>query len=183
MKLTGLLTRGSVLSPPVAALAYGCIIMLLAASAFLSGKRLFEQQASVDNLTELMSRLQGRGPAASRGGTVDTGSFFLEGGSVTIAGAALLQKIVGTVTRHGGNVLSSQLDMQGAAARDGLLTVVLSCELDQPALQKVIYDIEAGTPFLFIEQLDVQAGSSSVDASDKRLRVLLSVSGQWRSDK
>jgi len=183
VKLAGLLTRGSVLSPPVAALAYACITVLLAVSIILSGKSLIDQQASVNNLTELLSRLQGRGPAASREGAVDTGSFFLEGGSVTIAGAALLQRVVGTVTRHGGNVLSSQLDMQGAAARDGLLTVVLSCELDQPGLQKVVYDIEAGTPFLFIEQLDVQAGSLSGEAPDRRLRVLLSVSGQWRSDK
>ncbi|WP_246755776.1 GspMb/PilO family protein [Bradyrhizobium sp. CCBAU 53338] len=25
----------------------------------------------------------------------------------------------------------------------------MSCELEQPALQKVLYDLEAGTPFLF----------------------------------
>jgi len=183
MKLTGLLTRGSVLSPPVAALAYACIAGLLAVSIVLSGKAIVDQQASVNNLTDLLSRLQGRGPAASRGSPVDTGSFFLEGGTVTIAGAALLQRVVGTVTRHGGNVLSSQLDMQSAAARDGLLTVVLSCELDQPSLQKVVYDIEVGTPFLFIEQLDVQAGSLSSEAPDRRLRVLISVSGQWRVEK
>src|SRR6202030_4628593 len=81
-----------------------------------------------------------------------SGSAFLEGATVTVAGAALLQRVAGAVTKLGGNVLSSQLDLQGTQSKAGFVSIVASCEIDQPALQPLIYDLEAGMPFLFVEQ-------------------------------
>ena len=37
------------------------------------------------------------------------------------------------------------------------MSLVASCELEQPALQQLLYDIEAGMPFLFVDQLVAQA--------------------------
>ena len=48
-----------------------------------------------------------------------TGSPFLEGQTLTVAGAALLQRVADAVTKVGGNVLSSQVDVQGVQAKDG----------------------------------------------------------------
>jgi general secretion pathway protein M len=107
------------------------------------------------------------------------GSAFLEGSTVTIAGAALLQRVVGAVTRHGGSVSSSQLDLQSVQAKDGFISVTASFDLEQPALQQIIYDIEAGMPFLFVDQLAVQGPAPSTTSGEK-LRVLISVSGQWQ---
>ena len=106
---------------------------------------------------------------------------FLEGATVTVAGAALLQRVAGAVTKFGGNVLSSQLDVQGTHAKAGFVSMIASCELDQPALQPLIYDLEAGMPFLFIDQLAVQA--STTPSSEGKLRILLAVSGQWQGAK
>jgi general secretion pathway protein M len=110
-----------------------------------------------------------------------SGSAFLEGATVTIAGAALLQRVAGAVTKLGGNVLSSQLDLQGTQSKAGFVSMVASCEIDQPALQPLIYDLEAGMPFLFIDQLAVQAPTASSD--EGKLRILLAVSGQWQDMK
>ena len=85
------------------------------------------------------------------------------------------------MTRLGGNVLSSQLDVQGTQAKAGFVSMITSCELDQPAMQPLIYDLEAGMPFLFIDQLSVQAPTTS--SGEGKLRILLAVSGQWQGAK
>lgn len=49
-------------------------------------------------------------------------------------------------------------------------------------LQRLLYDLEVGMPFLFVEQLDVQApqtaGSAAADVA--RMHVQLAVAGEWR---
>ena len=100
-----------------------------------------------------------RSPLATAGAAaqVPTGSPFLEGQTLTVAGAALLQRVADAVTKVGGNVLSSQVDVQGVQAKDGFVSVLASCEIDHAALQRLLYDLEAGMPFLFIEQFVAQS--------------------------
>ncbi len=75
-------------------------------------------------------------------------------------GATLLQRVADSVTKFGGRVLSTQLDVQGGKSRSGLLSMVASCEVDQSALQQILYDLEAGMPFLFVDQLVIQSSSA-----------------------
>jgi general secretion pathway protein M len=173
----------AVSSPAVAALLYAGLLLALAAATVLSLKDVFEQRAAVASLGETVLRLerdsQGSTQPAAASGTTP-GSPLLEGATETIAGAALLQRVIGSVTRHGGSILSSQLDLQGAQSKDGFLSVIANCDLEQPALQEIVYDLEAGMPFLFVDQLAVQAPTASRDESGGKLRVLISVSGKWQ---
>ena len=171
-------------SPYVAAALYGGLLLMLMSAIALPLKGMLDQRAAVDSLSDMLLRLDARGPAAARleaAGDDDTmvGSAFLEGSTVTIAGAALVQRVVGTVTRHGGSVSSFQLDLQNSHAKDGFISVTASFDLEQPALQQVIYDLEAGMPFLFVDQLAVQGPAPSMTSGEK-LRVLVSISGQWQ---
>jgi general secretion pathway protein M len=135
----------------------------------------------------MLEQFEGRRPASTHGEeggvAAPSGSPFLEGATVTVAGAALLQRVTAAVTKLGGSVLSSQVDLQGTEAKTGFLSVIASCEIDQPGLQQLLYDIEAGMPFLFIDQLVVQAPSSFGTSTEGKLRVLLTVSGQWKGGK
>ena len=67
-------------------------------------------------------------------------------------------------------------------AKDGYVSVLASCELDYAALQRLLYDLEAGMPFLFIEQVVAQTPQTG-SAETGRMRLLLSVAGRWGSDK
>jgi general secretion pathway protein M len=81
------------------------------------------------------------------------------------------------VTKAGGNVLSSQLDVQGGPnAKAGFVSMVANCELEQASLQSLLYDLEAGMPFLFVDQLDIQVATPG----EGKLRFLLGVSAQWQ---
>ena len=148
-----------------------------------------ERWNAVAAATDILSRLEGRGPSRPRSAdptdiSVVSGSPFVEGATVTVAGAALLQRLAGAVTRVRASILSTQVDLQGPLYKQGFVAATVSCELEQPALQQLLYDLEAGMPFLSVDQLAVQAPAVAASASNGtgpgKLRVLISVSGQWQ---
>ncbi|MDE2332247.1 MAG: type II secretion system protein M [Bradyrhizobium sp.] len=170
---------------PAAAAYLGAMLLLLYVVAS-SVSSLMSQHADVASLRTMLEQFEGRRPAArgqDPGITGPAGSPFLEGATVTIAGAALLTRVTAAVTRLGGSVLSSQVDLQGNQSKVGFVTIIASCDIDQPGLQKLLYDIEAGMPFLFVDQLVVQAPASFDASGGGKLRILLSVSGQWQGAK
>jgi general secretion pathway protein M len=170
-------------SPYTAAATYLALVLLLLAGMVIWWSGVAGRRAALQAQNDILMRLEGRSPVrTAKGDGAVSGSYFLEGPTVTVAGAALLQRVIGIVTQHGGSVLSSQVDLHGTQSKDGFLTVIVSCVLEQPALQQTIYDVEAGMPFLFVDQLDVQAPQSAGTVGGK-LRVLLSVSGQWRGTR
>ncbi len=104
---------------------------------------------------------------------------------MTVAGAALLQRVAAAVGNVGGTIQSSQVDVLGTQGKDGFVGLVVSCEMEQPALQKLLFDLEVGMPLLFVDQLDVQAPqtTAAIENGTGRLRVVLGVSGQWQGGK
>ncbi|QOG20645.1 type II secretion system protein GspM [Bradyrhizobium sp. SEMIA] len=120
-------------------------------------------------------------PAAQAAVSVPPGSPFIEGGTASLAGAALLQRLVTATKRVNGDTLSSQVDVQGSKSKAGFITATSNFEIDPAQLQPLLYDLEAGMPFLFVDELVVQASSASTQGG--KLRVLLGVSGQWQGQK
>jgi general secretion pathway protein M len=144
-----------------------------------------DRRSDVAAARDMLERLQGRNRASpdSLGDEIaPEGSPFLEGPTVTVAGASLLERVTSAITKVGGNVLSSQVDVQGEKSKAGFVGLIVNCEADQPALQQLLYDIEAGMPFLFVDQLVVQTPASSGDR-DRHMRIMLSVYGQWQGGK
>jgi general secretion pathway protein M len=87
------------------------------------------------------------------------------------------------VNQVGGNILSSHVELQGVQSRAGYIAVTASCEIEQPALQQLLYDLEAGMPYLFVDQLLAHAPVASVGSQEGRMRVLLTVYGQWQGGR
>jgi len=170
-------------------LGFAAAMMSLAIVTWLSLAGLANDYADYAASLDLLDRLEGRKP--SIGSPIDAsgmpGSPFLEGATVSIAGAALQQRVVSAVQTAGGSVLSSQVDLQGAEGKQGYVTLSASCEIAENALQQLIYDLESGMPFLFVDQLIVQAPQSSPlvggEAVSARMRLQIDVSGQWQIRK
>ena len=183
MKLTAILRRSFATSPMLAAAAYAgtvlaLLVMVVGSSSTFSASALRSQHR------RRLEQLDGR-KAAHPADDPPTprcrrARHFWKGDGHHRR-AALLQRVAGAVTKLGGNVLSSQLDVQGTPSKAGFVSMIASCEIDQPALQPLIYDLEAGMPFLFIDQLAVQAPTTS--QGEGKLRILLAVSGQWQGVK
>ena len=180
-KLTGASFR-----PLLAVAGYAAAMIVLLALAWSGVSEILERRQAIATSADLLAQLEGRKPMTARAAPgqtqVPTGSPFLEGQTLTVAGAALLQRVADAVTKVGGNVVSSQVDVQGVQAKDGYVSVLASCELDYTALQKLLYDLEAGMPFLFVEQVVAQTPQTG-SAETGRMRLLLSVAGRWGGDK
>ncbi|HEY5306354.1 MAG TPA: type II secretion system protein GspM [Pseudolabrys sp.] len=171
----------------VAASAYVVFIAMFLVAIWLSLASLLEASAGLDNSRDILSLLEARqnneSAANNAAGAVPAGSPFLGGETITVAGATLLQRVASAITRYGGTVQSSQVDLAGPQAKDGFVTLVISCEMEQPNLQKLLYDLEAGMPYLFIDQLVVQGPQLSSIAGGSRMRILIAVTGEWKDAK
>jgi len=174
--------------PALAVLGYAAIVTLLGLVSVGALADLYDRNAALAAATDMLDQIEGR-KLSPGGATIyagaPAGSPFLEGQTVTVAGAALQQRITAAVGKLGGNVLSSQVDLAGTLSKEGFVSLVASCELDQPALQQLLYDLEAGMPFLFVDQLVVQApeGGTGAEGTGGRMRVMLGVLGQWQGAK
>jgi general secretion pathway protein M len=181
-------TLAKIFSKPLpAAAAYLGIMTILLIVIISSVSDVLSRRAVIAGSAAMLDQLQGRKSAVvgRQGGDVSapSGSPFLEGATVTVAGATLLERVTTAIARLGGSVQSSQIDLQGNQSKSGFITMIASCDIDQPNLQRLLYDIEAGMPFLFVDQLVVQTPLSNASGGEGRLRILLSVSGQWQEAK
>ena len=168
-------------------LSYGAVVLCLALVAGVALADIYDRMNAVANAKEYLDRLDGRKKplAATDAGveTVVSGSPFLEGPTVTVAGAALQERVGVAVKKAGGNVLSSQIELDGPQAASGFVDLSEIFEIDQASLQPLLYDLEAGMPFLFIDTLVVQAPQALGEAEGGRMRVQIGVSGQWQATK
>jgi general secretion pathway protein M len=191
MTTTELIKHHLTRSPLIAVTVYLGLMTALATATWGAIADVIERRAEVTAARDILAQMERRKPAPvhgsdnapDNGAIVPPGSAFLEGPTVTVAGATLLQRIAVAVTKVGGSILSSQVELQGPQSKAGFIGVIASCELDQPALQQLLYDLEAGMPFLFLEQLAVQAPVALSGAREGRLRVQLTVYGQWQGEK
>jgi general secretion pathway protein M len=175
-------------SPLIAVVLYVVAIGGLIATAGIAVTNILDHQRALAQTSDLLDQLQGRrarGAGTSPLAAEHPGTPFMEGPTVTVAGATLLQRVAAAVGNVGGTIQSSQVDVLGTQAKDGFVGLLVSCEMEQPALQKLLYDLEVGMPFLFVDQLDVQVPQTTAanEAVAGKIRVVLGVSGQWQGGK
>jgi general secretion pathway protein M len=171
----------------LAVVAYvGVVIGLLAISllliADLRGKagEVAAAQMRLDQLSE-RSRSSLSASIASNAGV--SGSPFLDGQTITIAGAALQQRVEAAVAKAGGALMSSQVQLDGPDAKNGFVGLTASMEVSQPTVQTILYDIEAGMPYLFVDMLSIQSPEVFGEPESGRMRMTMGVAGQWRSSE
>lgn len=171
--------------PLAAVIVYFALIVGLIFITMDGALQVLQRREAVAAASEVLNQIEARDPARAPAVLTDvgvpTGSPFLEGATASVAAAALLQRVAVATKRVNGNTLSSQLDLQGPRSKTGFITATSSFEIDATRLQPLLYDLEAGMPFLFIDELVVQAPAGTAEGG--KLRVLLGVSGQRESPK
>ena len=181
-----IVTRTLTHSPLIAVVLYLAVLAGLVTMSALAITDVFDHQRALAQSSDLLDQLRGRKPRNAGALSAEhPGTPFLEGPTVTVAGAALLQRVAAAVGNVGGTIQSSQVDVLGTQAKDGFVGLVVSCEMEQPSLQKLLYDLEVGMPFLFVDQLDVQVPQITAvnEGAVGKIRVVLGVSGQWQGSK
>jgi general secretion pathway protein M len=164
---------------------YIAAIVGLALATWLSLGSLADRYAAYSSSVDLLARMESRraatAPGDDGGPVVMESAPFLEAATLTIAGADLQKRVTALVHEAGGNVLSSQVDLQQPEGSTDHVGLTISAEIDQAEVQKLLYEIEAGMPFLFIDRLQLQpVQQQGGTASGPRLRIQATISGQWQ---
>jgi general secretion pathway protein M len=188
MSMSNLFTAFLTRFPAGASFLYVGVVMAFGITAWTTAAEILQRRDAVAATAAVLSQLEGRTPAVprSRGrepDPVNNGSPLLDGATITVGGANLLQRVAGSITRVGGNILYTQVDLEGPQSKDGFVSVTVNCEVEQPALQQLLYDLEAGMPFLFVDQLVAQGPAAAATTPQGKLRIVISVSGQWQGAK
>jgi general secretion pathway protein M len=168
-----------------AAILYAALVIAFLATTAVAVMDLADRQQAVAAAADTLNQLESRAPPTQTAGAEAPmpGSAFLEDATVTVAGATLLQRLAGAVTRAGGIIVSSQVDLQGPLSKDRFISATASCELQQPALQQLLYDLESGMPFVYVDQLQVEGPAALAGDLRGPLRVTISVSAQWQGPR
>jgi general secretion pathway protein M len=116
---------------------------------------------------------------APRPGRDRSAAPYFQARSVTLAGAALQQRIEAAISAAHGRLISSKVDV---APRGEANRIELSAELTIAGndMQALLFDLETGRPYLFVDAFEARAPEG---AGAQSLRVSLSVSGQWSRSK
>jgi general secretion pathway protein M len=162
----------------------GVVIAFLAVSLVLVAD-LRDKAAEVAAAEARLDQLSERsGPSVSTSNPSNagpSGSPFLDGKTITIAGAALQQRIEAAVAKANGLLTSSQLELNGPDAKNGFVNLAASMEVSQPDVQTILYDIEAGMPYLFVDKLSIQSPEVFGEPESGRMRMTIGVVGQWQA--
>ena len=148
---------------------------------------LWAARASLKESQEALAHLaqaSKRGTAAgSLAAADDDAAPFLSGKTITVAGAGLQERVETAVKNAGGAIVSSRIDLEGPRVTEGFVGLEENLEIKQAGLQPLLYDLETGTPYLFIENLAIQSPQAFGEADGARMRVVIGVTGQWRQIK
>ena len=136
--------------------------------------------AAQGRLDQLAEHASPRPPASLASDASLGGSPFLEGQTITIAGAALEQRVGAAVAKAGGALISSQVEVDDPEAKNGFVKLTAAIEVGQPELQPILYDIEAGMPYVFVDKLSIQSPEDFGEPESGRMRMTVSVVAQWQ---
>jgi general secretion pathway protein M len=113
---------------------------------------------------------------------------YLGGQSDALAAAALQDQVRRAIERAGGELRSTQiLPARAAENAAGVRRASLRLQLgvDIEGLETLLYQLEAGEPYLFIDQITIREGrvrrGRADVAPDPTLDVSLEIYGYWRS--
>jgi general secretion pathway protein M len=168
---------------PLSALGAIAVIALALGGALSTALALREARADVAALAEQDRALRAHekllAPPPGRDPNV---APLFEARTITQAGANVQQRLEAAITKAHGRLMSSKVEV---APRQDERRVDLTAELTvaEPDLQALLFDLEVGRPYLFVNALAARASESADDPQSRTMRVSLSVSGQWSQSK
>ena len=165
----------------LSALVYTVAVFGLAGYAVSATWSVVAARADVGALSERLAALKAHthGAAGGAGANAADASPFLHEATVTLAGAALQQRIEQAVAKAGGSLQSDEEQLDSLGDKDGFIRLTANFDLTQAGLQPLLYDLEAGMPYLFVELLDIQSPEASGEAEAGPMHVALTVSSKW----
>jgi hypothetical protein len=167
----------------LAALLVVCVSVVgLSLQARLAAAR--ELSLRSDLLSRLEARVAVRNKARLKSGAVAPTAAFLAAATPGLAGAQLQAYLQHVADTHHAVLISSAMEATKREDPPDSIRLQAQLDTDLTSLQALLYQLESGTPYVYVESLNIQIpGVSSPRASeDPLLRVTLGLRAVWRRD-
>jgi hypothetical protein len=170
-------------------LSVGALASLLLICTVMTGLSLQMRSNAAQELAErheLVSRLAARAKARrderARSGATAPAAAFLGAPTQGLAVAELQAHLAQMADIHHCVLVSSGIEPAKREDPPDSVRLQATLEMSLQSLQEFLYQLESGTPYVFVEQLAVQlAGAASQRAvEDPLLRVTLGLRANWR---
>ena len=135
---------------------------------------------------ELVSRLEARAKARrearARSGATAPAAAFLDAPTQGLAVAQLQAHLAQMADIHHCVLVSSGIEPARREDPPDSIRLQATLEMSLQALQAFLYQLESGTPYVFVEQLAVQLASTGSQRAteDPLLRITLGLRAIWR---
>jgi general secretion pathway protein M len=136
---------------------------------------------------ELASRLEARAKARrearARSGATAPATAFLDAPTQGLAVAQLQTHLAQMADAHHSVLVSSGIEPSKHEDPPDSIRLQATLEMSLQALQAFLYEIESGTPYVFVDQLAVQLASTAGSqhaTEDPLLRITLGLRAIWR---
>ena len=142
----------------------------------------------LDARSEVLSQLEARVTARNArptSGAVAPATAFLTAPTQGLAGAQLEAYLQQTAAAQHATVISWGLDPTRHEDRPDSIRLQATLDMNLEALQRMLYQLESGTPYVFVDSVSVQLPGAGAQraAEDPLLRVTLGLRAIWQRDK
>jgi general secretion pathway protein M len=172
-------------------ISIGSLGMLLAVCASAVGFSLQARLSAAHELklrSELLSRFEasisGRKNSQLESGKVAPAEAFLAATTAGLAAAQLQSYLQQVANNHQATLISSGVEPTRHEDEPDSIRVQITFDAGLQTLQTILYRLESGTPYVFVDSLIVQlsGGGSQGAAEDPLLRITLGLRSLWRRE-
>ena len=172
----------------LASLGFGALLLATIAWCVATELSYRDARSAYDLKSETLKGLKTRGPTglgANKSAGRDISATTVAASSETVAASILQRYLLDRLESAGGILQSVQAEPKRETMSPGLqrLSAQLVCEVSIAALQRLLFDLETGLPFVFVDSLAVQPAAAvpgNARVGDK-LHVTLIVTSYWKA--
>lgn len=147
--------------------------------------RLSHGRSELAEKEELLAKLKGQPVVQAEGAHADRADETLRAQTSTVAASEFQKLVQQTLAGAGGVLHSVQSDSEELPEAAGQVRVALQVVFDGSieAVQKALFQLETGTPYVFVDAVTIRPESTPTDEPSQLLRVTLGISSYWRNSE
>jgi general secretion pathway protein M len=166
--------------------AFCAFVLICVAIVTWSLQMRFDATQELSEQQNLLARLEGgarskAGPGGPAKATAAPAAAFLDEPTLGLASATLEAHITQLASQHA-TLVSFSVQSSNAPDSADSVRIEASMDITLGALQILLYDLETGTPYVFIDSMSVRpaVGAKQADAVNAALRVTVGLHALWR---
>jgi hypothetical protein len=135
-------------------------------------------------LSQLEAHAANRNNARLKSGAVAPAAAFMAAPTQGLAGAQLQAYLQRVADTHHAVIISSGMELNKHEDQPDSIRMQATLDVDLRSLQALLYQLESGTPYVFVDSLNIQIPGVNAQHAieDPLLRVTLELHAVWRRE-